>query len=111
MRARWGWKQARAHLRFFAGAAAKARQLGYKLEHFWLGEPLGCAKTAIGVGELAGEILLGQLQHHPFGIPSFPTITLVEGTWFDGASLPSRRISPPSAPTAARNAGVRGAGG
>lgn len=36
---KWGWKQTRAHSRFFAGAAAKAAQLGYKLDHFWLGEP------------------------------------------------------------------------
>jgi LacI family transcriptional regulator len=36
----WGWEKAPAHARFFAGATAKARKLGYKLEHFWLGEPL-----------------------------------------------------------------------
>lgn len=36
---KWGWKENRAHARFFEGAAAKAGQLGYKLDHFWLGEP------------------------------------------------------------------------
>ena len=36
---RWGWKKAVAHLGFFAGAQAKAEELGYKLEHFWLHEP------------------------------------------------------------------------
>lgn len=41
------------------------------------------------VGELAVEILSGQLQHHVFGVPRLPTVTLVEGTWFDGASLPA----------------------
>jgi LacI family transcriptional regulator len=36
---RWGWRQAPAHERFHAGAARKADELGYQLEHFWLGEP------------------------------------------------------------------------
>ncbi len=42
------------------------------------------------VGELAVELLAGQLQHHSYGLPPFPTATMVEGTWFDGASLPAR---------------------
>src|SRR5690606_4287892 len=33
------WKTAAAHGEFFIGATAKARDLGYRLEHFWLGEP------------------------------------------------------------------------
>jgi LacI family transcriptional regulator len=36
---RWGWKQAPAHEQFWEGASKKAEQLGYALEHFWLGEP------------------------------------------------------------------------
>jgi LacI family transcriptional regulator len=55
------------------------------------------AKKAAGVrqnhevvGELAVEILAGQLHHNKFGIPEFPTTTYVEGTWFDGASCPPR---------------------
>ena len=36
---RWGWKKVVAHLGFFAGAQAKAGELGYELEHFWLHEP------------------------------------------------------------------------
>lgn len=36
---RWGWKAAPAHAEFFAGAARKAGELGFSLEHFWLGEP------------------------------------------------------------------------
>lgn len=43
------------------------------------------------VGELAVELLAGQLQLHQVGLPPFPTSTLVEGTWFDGATLPVRR--------------------
>ena len=36
---RWGWKEVTAHPDFFAGALAKAKELGYNLEHFWLREP------------------------------------------------------------------------
>jgi LacI family transcriptional regulator len=36
---RWGWKRVTAHPEFFAGAEARARELGYQLEHFWLREP------------------------------------------------------------------------
>jgi LacI family transcriptional regulator len=35
---RWGWKETTAHPDFYAGAVAKAKELGYKLDHFWLGE-------------------------------------------------------------------------
>lgn len=36
---RWGWKKVTAHPEFFRGAETKARELGYKLDHFWLREP------------------------------------------------------------------------
>ena len=36
---RYGWKKTTAHPDFFAGAEAKARELGFHLEHFWLREP------------------------------------------------------------------------
>lgn len=36
---RWDWKNAPAHADFFRGASSRAPQLGYQLEHFWLGEP------------------------------------------------------------------------
>lgn len=42
------------------------------------------------VGELAVELLAGQLQFNARGLPEFPTSTLVDGTWIDGASLPLR---------------------
>jgi len=35
----WGWKESPAHAEFYNGAAARAEQLGYRLEHFWLGAP------------------------------------------------------------------------
>jgi len=54
------------------------------------GKIAGVRQNCRRVGELAIEILAGQLQQHAFGVPQFPTATLVEGTWFDGESLPSR---------------------
>ncbi len=36
---RFGWKNVTAHPQFYLGAQARASQLGYNLEHFWLGEP------------------------------------------------------------------------
>jgi LacI family transcriptional regulator len=36
---RWGWKETTAHPEFYAGAERRARELGYKLDHFWLKEP------------------------------------------------------------------------
>ena len=36
---RWGWKNVAAHSGFYAGAEAKAQELGFRLEHFWLHEP------------------------------------------------------------------------
>ena len=35
---RWGWKKVTAHPDFYAGALAKAKDLGYGLDHFWLKE-------------------------------------------------------------------------
>jgi len=55
------------------------------------GQTAGVRQNCHRVGELAVEILAGQLQHHVFGIPDFPTSTFVEGTWFDGETLPPRR--------------------
>jgi len=36
---RFGWKEVTAHPEFYSGAKARASQLGYNLDHFWLGEP------------------------------------------------------------------------
>ena len=54
------------------------------------GRTAGVRQNCKRVGGLAVEILAGQLQQHIFGIPQFPTVSLVEGTWFDGATLPAR---------------------
>ncbi len=52
------------------------------------GATAGVKQNHTTVGELAVEILAGQLQHNKFGIPKIPTTTYVEGTWFDGATCP-----------------------
>lgn len=36
---RWGWKNVTAHPQFYSGALVKAQELGFRLDHFWLGEP------------------------------------------------------------------------
>ena len=36
---KWGWREVIAHPEFHQGAEARARELGYHLEHFWLREP------------------------------------------------------------------------
>ena len=36
---RWGWKQVSSEAEFYLGAEERAAKLGYKLEHFWRGEP------------------------------------------------------------------------
>ena len=36
---RWGWKKTTAHPDFYAGAEARAQELGFHLEHFWMREP------------------------------------------------------------------------
>lgn len=35
----WGWKKTTAHPEFYEGAKLAAQQLGYTLEHYWIGEP------------------------------------------------------------------------
>jgi LacI family transcriptional regulator len=52
------------------------------------GSVAGVRQNHHTVGELALEILAGQLHYHKFGIPEIPTRTQVEGTWFDGATCP-----------------------
>jgi len=36
---KFGWKPWPAHAQFYEGACRRAPQMGYQLEHFWLGEP------------------------------------------------------------------------
>ncbi|MCR6630478.1 MAG: substrate-binding domain-containing protein [Magnetospirillum sp.] len=52
------------------------------------GKTAGVRQNHDTVGELAVEILAGQLHHNKFGVPEIPTTTYVEGSWFDGASCP-----------------------
>lgn len=55
------------------------------------GRIAGVRQNCRHVGELAVDLLVGQLHLHRRGVPEFATTTLVEGTWFDGATLPPRR--------------------
>src|SRR6185436_17924108 len=54
------------------------------------GSVAGVRQNHETVGELAVEILAGQLQHNKYGVPEIPTTTYVEGTWFDGKTCPAR---------------------
>lgn len=36
---RWGWRKVTAHPDFFEGAKARAKAIGFSLEHFWMREP------------------------------------------------------------------------
>jgi LacI family transcriptional regulator len=60
------------------------------------GRVAGIRQNCQRVGELAVEILVGQLQQHSYGLPELPTITMVEGTWCDGDSLPRRIAANPA---------------
>lgn len=76
------------------------------LENF-SGRTAGVRQNHETVGELAVEILAGQLHHNKYGVPEIPTTTYVEGTWFDGASCPRRRIKA-AASKSGRNGFARG---
>lgn len=54
------------------------------------GRLAGVRQNCRRVGELSVDLLTRDLQQHALGVPEFPTTTLVEGTWFDGDSLPQR---------------------
>lgn len=54
------------------------------------GATAGVRQNHARVGELAVELVSGQISHNKRGIPEFPTTTFVEGTWIDGASCPPR---------------------
>ncbi len=54
------------------------------------GQHAGVFNNCTRVGELAVEILAGQLQQNQIGLPDYPTVTKVEGTWIEGESLPKK---------------------
>ena len=55
------------------------------------GRVAGVRENCIRVGAVAVEILAGQLHQNAMGVPVVPTATFVEGTWFNGKTLPLRR--------------------
>ena len=83
---------------------AVPRDLGFAdiLLNTFDGKTAGVRQNCQRVGELAVEILASQLQQNIYGIPAYPTATLVEGTWLDGASLPSRSGTDARKPSPAR---------
>jgi LacI family transcriptional regulator len=54
------------------------------------GKIAGVFENSERVGEIAVEVLAGQLLQNIRGVPDVATATLVEGTWVDGATLPRR---------------------
>lgn len=42
------------------------------------------------LGRVAAEILANQLVHNEYGKPSIPTLTLIEGCWRPGSTLPPK---------------------
>ena len=63
------------------------------------GATAGVRQNHQTVGELAVEILAGQLHHNKYGVPDIPTTTFVEGTWFDGKSCPEFKKPSRATPT------------
>ncbi len=57
------------------------------------GATAGVRQNHAVVGQLAVEILAGQLHYNKYGVPEIPTTTYVEGTWFDGATCPPRKAA------------------
>lgn len=51
----------------------------------------GVCQNCERVGEVAIELLVGQLQRNLRGLPPVPTTTYLENTWADGASMPVPR--------------------
>jgi len=55
------------------------------------GRLAGMRHNSQDVGETAMEVLAAQLRQNRFGVPRLASTTLIEGTWNDGASLPSQK--------------------
>jgi LacI family transcriptional regulator len=54
------------------------------------GQMAGVRQNHAAVGALAIDMLASRLQHNDRGAPAIPTTTYVDGTWFDGRTLPPR---------------------
>lgn len=67
----------------------------------------GMRENCERVGEVAAELLVNQLQQNHSGIPAIATSTLVEGTWHDGLTLPTRSVAGWSAEPCATGAADR----
>jgi len=84
---------------FTPAVLGKIEQLGLAIPRdvFYVDLCLECADQRVAgvrhnretVGEVAARILVGQLQQNLLGPPAVATTTTVDGTWIDGASLPT----------------------
>jgi len=54
------------------------------------GQTAGVHQNCNRVGERAVEVIAEQIEHHLVGIPQISMTSLIEGTWYDGATLPMR---------------------
>ncbi len=53
------------------------------------GQTAGIRQNCQRVGEVAVEQVVGQIMQNVRGLPDYPTVTMVEGTWHYGHSLPA----------------------
>lgn len=54
------------------------------------GKLAGMLQDNHGIGAAAMDLLAGQLFRNEIGIPAYPKITMVEGTWMDGPTVARR---------------------
>jgi LacI family transcriptional regulator len=66
---RWGWRDVPAHGEFYEGAARRAEELGYRLEHFWFGDYVDCPDRLARVLQTRGIRGL-VLASHAVGRPT-----------------------------------------
>lgn len=50
-------------------------------------EVAGIDQNQIGVGAAAVDLILGQIHHNDFGVPTLPKKTLIPGSWVQGATI------------------------
>jgi DNA-binding LacI/PurR family transcriptional regulator len=68
---RAGWRQFQTNLFFYEGAVARAQQLGYEIEEFWLSDPAIGQKRFQRILEARGiqGIIIANLPDEPLSLP------------------------------------------
>jgi LacI family transcriptional regulator len=59
------------------------------------GSVAGINPNWMEMGRIAANQVIDQLNRNDLGVPKHPIVTLVEGEWVDGATLPDKRITHP----------------